>query len=153
MNKDRKNRAITVILLASCATILLVWDVKVATNEGSNDTISEVLRDLSSTVWLLPYMLMGVMGHLFWNLNGGDHKDLFRPDVLVGSCVVVGALDLLRWMTGTPSPHNVDVLVGLAGFVMGAKFWPQGPKWDPDGEEVDSSEEDDHANPGTRPDQ
>ena len=68
--KTKSNRRTTAVLLSVFAGILLVWDIAVAHNEGKGDTISELLRDLSHRFWILPFMLMGVMGHLFWNKPG-----------------------------------------------------------------------------------
>lgn len=144
MGQNRRDRTITIVLLSACALILLVWDVNVAFNEGKNDTISEFLRDVSTNVWVLPFLLMGVMGHLFWNRREGEDRN-FRPEILLGSALFVVCIDLTRWATGLTYPHNSDVLVGLIGFVVGAAFWPQGPKWEPAEDKVDSEKENDHA--------
>jgi len=64
---EQRVRRITAILLGGSALGLLVWDVYVANNDLHNDTISEIVRDLSHRFYSLPFILMVVMGHLFWN--------------------------------------------------------------------------------------
>lgn len=132
--EGRSNRTITIVLLVVAATVLLFWDVYVATNDVKDDTISEFLRDLSYDFWILPYLLMGVMGHLFWNRDEGSSRT-FRPQVLVGSSVLVGLRDVVNAFVALPTHPYAPLVTGLIGFTVGAMFWPQARK------AVDSTED------------
>ena len=122
-DEARQLRQTTTILLILCSLILLAWDVKVATNEVKDDTISELLRDVSWDVWLLPFMLMGVMGHLFWN-RPGVHKET-KHALLIGSCLVIGLRDIVWHVASLPPLPYANLACGAVGFVLGARWWPQ----------------------------
>jgi len=121
--KAEKLRKTTAALLGVFSTILLVWDVKVANNDVKEDTISELLRDVSHDFWVLPFALMGVMGHLFWNRPGTKREIKFN--YLVGAVVVVLARDMLGLVVQLPTFTSAPVVVGVLGFMLGAAWWPQ----------------------------
>lgn len=123
MNESKFVRSVTATFLVGCTAFLVVWDALVANNEVKNDTISEIVRDVSWDVWLLPFVVMGVCGHLFWNRAGSTKP--FRPRLLVGACAIVGARDVLWWAAGWPPIPNANLVVGLVGLILGALWWPQ----------------------------
>lgn len=122
--KARKLRRLTSWFLGVCALFLGVWDVFVATNDVKGDTISELLRDISGQFVLLPFMLMGVMGHLFLN-KAEDSSRKFRPQLLIFSCIFVGSRDLVWLVMGYPPIENLNLLAGAVGFALGGLWWPQ----------------------------
>jgi hypothetical protein len=109
---------------------LLVWDVYVANNDLHNDTISELVRDLSHRFYSLPFILMIVMGHLFWNqplskrLPVEKRLKTFWTKVVAPAGVVV-ARDLLNLVVALPTFDYANLLMGLIGFFVGALCWPQ----------------------------
>lgn len=58
-------KKVTISILIAAALLLIGWDVYVAANKDSGDTISEVLLWVSKHP-VLPFALGVVMGHLFW---------------------------------------------------------------------------------------
>jgi cytochrome bd-type quinol oxidase subunit 2 len=120
--KAAKLRKTTAILLAVFTVVLLVWDIDVAHNDVKNDTISELLRDISHNFWTLPFVLMGIMGHLFWNRQGKVRK--------------------LRFVVVTlPTWHYANLIVGTLGFLGGALWWPQLGPSDPSTDSPDPSQD------------
>lgn len=123
VENSAKLRKTTAALLVISAVGLLLWDIDVATNDVKDDTISELLRDISHRFWILPFMLMGVMGHLFWNRSG--RKKTFKPGLLIGASVLVGSRDLLNWAVELPTWPYANLVLGVLGFLAGALWWPQ----------------------------
>ena len=121
--KATKLRKITATMLVVFSLILLGWDIDVANNDVRDDTISELLRDLSHRYWLLPFTLMGVMGHLFWNKPGTERAMQFNK--LLCACAVVGARDLVNLVFPLPTLPAANAGVAVLGFILGARWWPQ----------------------------
>ena len=120
--KAKRLRKITAIFLIVALTIGIGWDVFVAVNDVSGDTISELTRDLSHDYWILPFALMGVMGHFFLNVK------IERPRnvrAMVIACVLVGGRDLVNYLHPLPTLFYANFVVGAVGFVAGAWWWPQ----------------------------
>ena len=62
MNWPKK---VTITILLVTAAILIGWDIYVAANKDSGDTISEIMLWVSSRP-VIPFAFGVVMGHLFW---------------------------------------------------------------------------------------
>jgi hypothetical protein len=121
--KASKLRKITAVLLVVFSTILLVWDIGVAYNDVRDDTISELLRDVSHNWWSLPFILMGVMGHLFWNRPGTERH--MKLGLLAGTTAAVVLRDLINLAYPLPTFPFANLCMALLGFVLGALWWPQ----------------------------
>ena len=127
---EQRVRRITAILLGGSALGLLVWDVYVANNDLHNDTISELVRDLSHRFYSLPFILMVVMGHLFWNqpqekrLPDAERMRVFWTKVVGPAGTLIG-LDLLNLAVALPHPPYANLMLAVVGFFVGAFFWPQ----------------------------
>ena len=123
-------RKITAIMLGSAALVLLIWDIWVANNEVANDTISEILRDLSHRFYSLPFILMIVMGHLFWNqpIEARASKEVRIKTFWIyaaGPSAVVILRDVVNLFVQLPTFAYANLVLAAAGFLVGAKFWPQ----------------------------
>jgi len=121
--KAAKLRKITAVMLVMFTVILLVWDIDVAHNDVKDDTISELLRDLSHDWLTLPFVLMGIMGHLFWNRPGEDRNLQFTKLTSVTALVVLR--DLINLAHSLPTFQFANLVAALAGFICGALWWPQ----------------------------
>ena len=111
-------RKITIAFMVVCAVFLGVWDLYVALNESLGDTISEVTRDASHTVWTIPFVFGVVTGHLFWNRKTPGTKNL------KGLWVATGMV-ALRDMAGVPVIYYGNLILLAVGFMLGALWWPQ----------------------------
>ena len=58
----------TIILLASISVLLIGWDVWVYLADGSQATISVVVRDVAQTYPSVPFLLGVLSGHMLWPL-------------------------------------------------------------------------------------
>ena len=56
----------TKIIMATCAGILIGWDVYVAVNGVPGDTISELTLGWAQNHPIIPMAVGVVCGHLFW---------------------------------------------------------------------------------------
>jgi hypothetical protein len=65
MNWPKK---VTISILIAVALLLIGWDIYVAANKDSGDTISEILLWTSQRP-ILPFTMGVLMGHLFWPQN------------------------------------------------------------------------------------
>jgi hypothetical protein len=63
---------VTWALIIVAATVLITWDVKVALNDVSGDTISELLLEMAYRNPVLPFAFGVLMGHLFWPQEKGQ---------------------------------------------------------------------------------
>jgi len=124
------SRKITSVLLGSAALILLIWDIEVAYNATEGDTISEIVRDLSHRFYSLPFTLMVVMGHLFWNQAEGDRlplevrRKVFWMRVAVPVAILLGS-DVLNHFVELPTFNYANLVLAAIGFFVGAAWWPQ----------------------------
>lgn len=59
-------RKITIGLLLVVAVLLIVWDVYVANNTPTGDTISEITLLAASKHPVIPFAFGVICGHLFW---------------------------------------------------------------------------------------
>jgi hypothetical protein len=59
-------KKITILLLLAVIVILGGWDIYVAANAHSGDTISEIVLAASIERPIIPFVLGVVCGHLFW---------------------------------------------------------------------------------------
>ena len=128
--KSAKLRKVTGALLASFALILLFWDVAVAFNDVRDDTISELLRDLSHRWYTLPYIMGVIMGHLFWNRAASEMYEqkahLLRFFIAVGGTTVIFlARDIVGLFFVLPSWPQANLVLVVTGFLVGAVWWPQ----------------------------
>jgi len=121
--KAAKLRKITAIALVVAAGLLLVWDIYVANNDVKGDTISELVRDLSHDYWSLPFILMGIMGHLFWNRQA-ETKVIHRKPLFITTGLVI-ARDLLNLVVPLPTFAYANLLMAALGFIGGVLWWPQ----------------------------
>lgn len=60
------SKKITIGILIACAAILIGWDIYVAANSSSGDTISEITLGFAQKHPVVPFALGVIMGHLFW---------------------------------------------------------------------------------------
>jgi hypothetical protein len=138
VEKAAKLRKITAILLAVFTVILLVWDIDVANNDVRDDTVSELLRDISYNWWTLPFVLMGIMGHLFWNRPGPNRGLQFWK--LAIATALVAVRDLVNLAHPLSSSIYANLIVGVVGFFCGALWWPQlAPAEAREGDQADES--------------
>lgn len=119
---ERLRRATGAILIFPLA-VWLVWDVFVATNEVKDDTISEITRDLSHYLYVVPYALGGIMGHFFLNKKDLGEGRPNRFKTWLGTVLFVFVLSFFL-----PNLHYMNTAMLIAGFVIGAFLWPQGPR-------------------------
>jgi hypothetical protein len=128
--QEQRVRRITAILLGSASLVLLVWDVYVANNDIHNDTISELVRDLSHRYYSLPFIVMIVMGHFFWNqpqekrLPDAERLKMFWSRVAGPSAALI-ARDVLNLLAPLPTFPYANLALAVVGFFVGAFFWPQ----------------------------
>ena len=59
-------RKLTIILILVAIVTLGGWDIYVASNEASGDTISEIILEASLRRPIIPFVFGIVCGHLFW---------------------------------------------------------------------------------------
>lgn len=130
MRKFSPERKVTIIFLVAIFLIGLIWDVKVAYNHQSDDTISEVLRDLSHAFYSFPFAFMAVMGHFFWNIPESEmlstqkHRSRFWNFVALPFAVIL-ARDIVNLKFALPEWDYANLFFAAIGFFVGAKFWPQ----------------------------
>lgn len=65
-------RRITTVLLLVTIAVLVGWDIYVAANEHSGDTISEIVLAVSLKRPAIPFAVGFVCGHLFWPQSKDD---------------------------------------------------------------------------------
>lgn len=134
--QERRTRRVTAILLASASLVLLAWDIYVANNDLHNDTISEIVRDLSHRFYSLPFIVMICMGHFFWNqprekrLPDQERLRVFWTRVAPLSALVI-VRDLVNLWVHLPSAPYANLAMAVAGFTVGAMYWPQALPEDP----------------------
>jgi len=61
---------ITILLILAAIVILGGWDLYVAANAQSGDTISEIVLEASLRRPIIPFVAGVVCGHLFWPQGG-----------------------------------------------------------------------------------
>ena len=110
------------MLLVVFIVVLGVWDIAVYTNDVRDDTISELIRDLSHDWWILPFTFMGVAGHFFW--NHPDNEETQAKKILA-AVAVVAVRDIVNLIHPLPTFQFANLVLGLLGFVGGAAWWPQ----------------------------
>lgn len=121
--QQKKLRNTTSALLLICLSVWLLWDIYVATNVSKNDTISEITRDLSHYIYMIPWALGGIMGHFFWNDHNEENLRPVRFKTWLGTCAAV--------LVVSPFIPNLDYMNTVffaVGFPVGAWLWPQGPR-------------------------
>lgn len=62
----RDSRKITIGILVVITVLLIAWDIVVAANARSGDTISEVTLGFAMRHPVLPFAIGVICGHLFW---------------------------------------------------------------------------------------
>ena len=115
------NRKISAGLVVACFALMTLWDIYPALTPEQGDTISEVMRDVGTTYYVLPYIIGVLAGH-FW-INKKDKSAKSIPALWVTTGLMLSR-DLLQFMTfpgGTPT-------AGALGIIAGAIWWPQAPK-------------------------
>lgn len=126
VKRARGFRRLTVVFLSTSVLGLLIWDIYVANNDVKNDTISEVVRDVSHEFWVIPFALMAVMGHLFWNTaTSAERRARLRFKTLMALVGAVGLRDLVNLQVDLPTFFATPLVVGIVGFLLGAWLWPQ----------------------------
>ena len=105
-------RRITIGLLGVALTSLVGWDIYVAANDVSGDTISEIVSAAAREFWTIPVAIGVVCGHWLWPLAKprSTWVKVLTLSVLAG--VTVGA-DLAGHPTVLPLlPFALGVVVG-----------------------------------------
>lgn len=111
------NRKISAGLLIACFVVMTLWDIYPALTPETGDTISEVVRDVGTTVYFLPYVCGIVMGHFFFN-RPRDTRNLQALWVSI-------SLLLLRDFTQLGNFHGGNGACFVIGLVAGHVWWPQ----------------------------
>lgn len=106
-------------VLCVVLTLVIGWDVVLATNGVRGDTISEITRDYAYRWHLIPMALGVLLGHLLWNIRGPVTHRALRMAGLVGLGVGVFLWDLAA-ITDIAPMLLVPVAVPL-----GRLLWPQ----------------------------
>ena len=119
----RKLRTQTATILLVCLSVWLFWDIYVATNDVQDDTISELTRDLSHYLYVVPWALGGIMGHFFWNKRDKEEGRPVRFKAWLATCGIVFVASPL-----IPNLHYMNTVFFVVGFPVGAWLWPQGPR-------------------------
>jgi uncharacterized membrane protein len=123
-------RRLTAVLLGGAAVLLGIYDIVVAYNDVKGDTISELVRDISHSWYILPYAFGVITGHFFWNkaademLPKKQHLLVFFG-VVCGSCALVLVRDLVNVFWTMRAFEYANLTLVVVGFFVGAKFWPQ----------------------------
>ena len=118
-------RKITTWIMIAVGILLLIWDIVVAANDMRGDTISEIARDTSYRLWLLPWSIGGIMGHLFWHKKDGGKWNVLA---MIISSVVLIAANLVALHNELAINLWVPLIVFVGGFVAGHFWWPQRAK-------------------------
>jgi len=114
---------ITLGVIIVCTSVLIGWDIVVATNDESGDTISELMLAASYRYPGLGLAWGGLAGHLFWPRD----SPLFwrKPHtafLLGGVCLALIAVGLFVSLWVLP----IGPL--LVGIPLGHWLWPQKPR-------------------------
>lgn len=115
-------RHITVKILAGVALLLAGWDVVVAFNPETGDTISEITH-LTGTEWVgIPFALGALMGHFFFPSEKKPRPAIYWG--LFGTLVALtGSFFVFpRIAKGLFNSPSIALLVGIP---VGALLWPQ----------------------------
>ena len=128
MNEGAKLRRAFAVLLSVAALSLGALDIYAASKDFADDTISELLRDVSHDFYLLPFALCAVMGHFFVNVRREEDRRPERFWWLVTACGFVLLRDLVNFATPLPTFHYANSVAGAIGFLLGVLWWPQGPQ-------------------------
>ena len=115
----------TTIIICVCGAALLAWDIIVAANDMRGDTISEIARDTSYRLWLLPWSIGGIMGHLFWHKKSEEKWNVLA---MITSSGVLIAVNLVALHSEWTIDWWVPLTVFVGGFVAGHFWWPQQAK-------------------------
>jgi hypothetical protein len=67
-------RKITILLVLASIVILGGWDIVVAANSQSGDTISEIVLEASLRRPIIPFLAGVVSGHLWWSQPSGKRS-------------------------------------------------------------------------------
>jgi len=120
--KATRLRRLTVAVILIPLLVWLVWDIYVATNEVPDDTISEIIRDWSHRLYVIPYGLGGIMGHWFVNKERDEGRPSRFKTWLLTLPLVLALSPILP-----PLQYMNTAFLGI-GFCAGALLWPQGPR-------------------------
>ncbi len=110
----------TVVVIAAALALLIGWDIYVAVNDVSGDTISEIVLSTGYSHPSLPLALGIVAGHLVWPRE----RPLFwrKPwTVLLAGSMVLGLL-CFEFLF---SLRIIPVVPLLPGILLGHWLWPQ----------------------------
>ncbi len=105
---------------------LIVWDIVVAANRESGDTISEIMLAWSSDLWTIPIAWGVLTGHLMWPDAKPPLPLWARLTGLIGTGVLGILADILQETAVIPDYNVIPIIPVLAGIVLGHFFWPQG---------------------------
>lgn len=115
-------KIITKIIMACAAVVLIGYDIIVAVDHTSGNTISEIMLGWAYRIPLLPYAFGVVLGHLFW--------PAWQPLVLPRSLDltllgVSGFLLAMATQVGLYPKTVTPALPMLAGIIAGHFLWSQ----------------------------
>jgi len=118
-------RALTISLMISVFIVLITWDIYVvAFNNERNDSISNILRDWSKRVLLLPYSFGVLSGHLFLPDIGYSIYGWRGIALLTSSAISISGLGwLIRYYRFESKAYPWVMLI--AGVLAGHLLWPQ----------------------------
>jgi len=122
---------VTRIGLAILAVILIGWDIYLATNSQTGDTISEVVQfwSMRHPIFAYAYGILG--GHFFWpgpsfvTVHTTGWQNL---GIILCTGVIVVILDLIHLKTGWFAISFVErwpVVIMLVAVPIGHIFWAQ----------------------------
>lgn len=121
----KKTEYTTLILITMVTSVLIAWDIYVASNDVDGDTISEIFHLTAMKYALLP-MAWGVLGGHFF---APKRKRVYRFMRLFGLLLVTLstiAYDIAQF-SGHVGPMN-PMLVFVTSIFIGAVLWPQTAK-------------------------
>lgn len=123
MQLPKNWRKVTGYMIVTCFVVYAAYDLLPATNAVRGDTISEWLRD-KSTSMLVPWVAGVLCGHWFWNVHGER-----TPDPTLTWSVLPAIAILLFLAEIVAGVHAANpAFPFLAGFICGRFFWGQSVK-------------------------
>ena len=105
------------------AVVASVVDVFLAKNRKPGDTWTEIIRDWSSRLLAVPFVLGVLLGHFFWPWSVARLPGVPGIAVVLGVAVSLVALSLRQ---GTVYPRREQFVAACSGIILGGVFWGAG---------------------------
>ena len=116
-------RKITIALLILILSVLIGWDIVVASNSQQGDTFTEVIQQGASRYLGIAYAFGAFTGHLFWPRNRSSSRLVYWGSF---AALILSAGALL-WFHEFARKIFFDhtIVAVLVGLPMGVLLWPQ----------------------------